>query len=177
MREPPRASPWELQFAPLGQMEQWHFDPASMPNGHPVPTCRSGSLGANPATTFSSPCPNGASHTSPGCKPWGSTRQHSSRSEGTPHNLRVSDIDPALPMRCSYRTHLFFGLRFPGRCLGFSQDAPLGLSRRGSSHGPPVKTGKACPATIKRRDSSRGLSPLDSNPATPMAPFPHSPTG
>ena len=32
-----------------------------------------------------------ASHTSPGCKPWGAHRQHSSRSEGTPHS-RVSRI-------------------------------------------------------------------------------------
>ena len=29
--------------------------------------------------------------------PWESTRQHSSRSEGTPNNLRVLDFDPALP--------------------------------------------------------------------------------
>ena len=53
--------------------------PRSCPNGHRVPTCRCGSVGANSATTFSIPCPNGASHTSPGCQPWESTRKKQTR--------------------------------------------------------------------------------------------------
>ena len=81
-------------------------------------------------TRFRTPCPVGASHTSPGCKPWESTRQHSSRSEGTPHSLPASDIDPALPMRCSFRTHLLFRMRFPGRCPGLVCVAPLGQMGR-----------------------------------------------
>ena len=48
------------------------------------------------------------------------------RSEGTPHS-RVSRIStPAFPMRCSFRTHLFFRMRFPGRCPGLVCDAPSG---------------------------------------------------
>jgi hypothetical protein len=50
--------------------------PRPCPNEHRVLTCRRGSVGANPATTFSFPCPNGASHTSSGCQPWESTRQN-----------------------------------------------------------------------------------------------------
>ena len=38
-----------------------------------------------PSTVFRIPCPVGASHTSPGCKPWESPRQKNPRSEGTPH--------------------------------------------------------------------------------------------
>jgi hypothetical protein len=55
------------------------------------------SFGEAFGAAFPSLCPNGASHTSPGCKPWESTRQHSSRSEGTPHSLWVSDIGPGPP--------------------------------------------------------------------------------
>ena len=48
------------------------------------------------------------------------------RSEGTPHHFRVSDLDAALPMRCSFRTHLFSGMRFPGRCPGLVCVTPSG---------------------------------------------------
>ena len=48
-------------------------------------------------TQFRIPCPERASHTSPGCQPWEFTRQKNLRSEGTPHNLRVSDIEPGTP--------------------------------------------------------------------------------
>ena len=75
-------------------------------------------------TSFPSLCPEGASHTSPGCKPWESTRKTNQRSEGTPHHLRISDIDPALSMRCSFRTHPFSRIRFPGRCSGLVWIAP-----------------------------------------------------
>jgi hypothetical protein len=57
------------------------------------------------STVFRIPCPNGASHTSPGCKPWGAPRQHSSRSEGTPHSREPRTSTTPLPMRCSFRTH------------------------------------------------------------------------
>ena len=36
--------------------------------------------------------PEGASHTSPGCQPLGIPGKTTSRSEGTPHSLRVSDV-------------------------------------------------------------------------------------
>ena len=41
------------------------------------------------STSFPILCPDGASHTSPGCKPWELTRKRNPRSEGTPHNLRI----------------------------------------------------------------------------------------
>ena len=72
----PRAMPCLVCVAPLGQIEQWHFGSrVHAPTGHRVPTCRRGAVGANSATTFSIPCPKGASHTSPGCKPWESSRK------------------------------------------------------------------------------------------------------
>ena len=149
-------------------------------------------------TTFASLCPNGASHTSPGWKPWEFPRKTNPRSEGTPHNLRVSDIDlapsyavflqntlilwdavpRAMPwagrrypfrvygtimfsdtvfdrcglgatcgnrghrtrlQRCSFRTHLFFRMRFPGRCPGLVCVAPLGqMGRWRARHHAPV---------------------------------------
>ncbi len=61
-----------------------------------------------------------------GANPGNPPRKRDQRSEGTPHSLRVSDIGPGLPMRCSFRTHLFSGMRFPGRCPGLVCVTPSG---------------------------------------------------
>jgi hypothetical protein len=107
----PGLAPWAGMHCPLqgnlqflGRCPAWYAVPRwgklnngisiprSCPNEeHRVPTCRRGSVGANPAITFSFPCPNGASHTSPGYQPWESPGKRNPRSEGTPHSLRVSE--------------------------------------------------------------------------------------
>ena len=72
------------------------------------------SKGERPRDEPRLPSPHGASYESPGhripaqgANPGDPPGKRNTRSEGTPHSLRVSDIDPALPMRCSFRTHLF----------------------------------------------------------------------
>jgi hypothetical protein len=107
----PGLAPWAGMHCPLqgnlqflGRCPAWYAVPRwgklnngisiprSCPNEeHRVPTCRRGSVGANPSITFSIPCPNGASHTSPGYQPWESPGKRNPRSEGTPHSLRVSE--------------------------------------------------------------------------------------
>ena len=93
----PRALPWagmhcplqgKLRFpercselvcvAPLGKWNNGISIPRPCPNGHRVPTCRSGSVGANPPTTFPIPCPTGhripAQGANPGNPPGKETR-------------------------------------------------------------------------------------------------------
>ena len=70
-------------------------------------------------TRFRTPCPEWASHTSPGCKPRESTSQTFPRSEGTPHVSEARTSTPPLPMRCSFRTHSFSRIRFQGVALGW----------------------------------------------------------
>ena len=48
-------------------------------------------------TTVPIPCPDGASHTSPGCKPWESTRKKQNRVLKERRIAAASDLDPALP--------------------------------------------------------------------------------
>ena len=73
--------------------------------------------------------------------PWESARQHSSRSEGTPNNLRVLDFDPALPYAVFLQNTLILGdavpralpwagMRYPFRVCGtimFSDTVSLDL--------------------------------------------------
>ena len=86
----------------------------------PPPRFRFHALTAVPipglSTVFRIPCPDGASHTSPGCKPWESARKRNPRSEGTPHSRGTRTSTPPFPMRCSFRTHPFYRTQFPGRC-------------------------------------------------------------
>ena len=62
-----------------------------------------------PATLFRHPMPNGASHTSPGCKPWESARKRNPRSEGTPHRRGTRTSTPPFPTHCIADTHKFIG--------------------------------------------------------------------
>ncbi len=100
----PRALPWAGMRCPFranGTITfpiQWAPTPFPYRSPHRVPDTLSPPYSRyRTPTTFPIPCPEGASHTSPGCQPWEPTRQHSSRSEGTPHNLRVSDIEHETP--------------------------------------------------------------------------------
>ena len=92
----PRRCPAWYAVPRWGKLNNGISIPRPCPNEHRVLTCRRGSVEANPATTFSFPCPNGASHTGPGCQPWESPGKGNPRSEGTPPILRVAEIGPAL---------------------------------------------------------------------------------
>ena len=85
-------------------------------------------------TTVPIPCPEGAPHTSPGCNPGNPPGKTNLRSEGTPHSRGPRISTPPFPMRCSFRTHLFFRMRFPGRCPGLVCVAPLGQLAKLQTH-------------------------------------------
>ena len=89
----PGRMPWAGMRCPVGANGMMSFPvPDPCLNGHRVTTCRRGSVGANPATTFPILCPDGASHTSPGCKPWESARKRNPRSEGTPRSCGPRNV-------------------------------------------------------------------------------------
>ena len=54
-----------------------------------------------------------------GANPGNPPGKRNPRSEGTPHRSRVLGLDPALPMRCSFRTHRFCGCGSQGVALGW----------------------------------------------------------
>ena len=113
------------------------------------------------------PCPNGASHNSPGCNSGNSPVKTDPRSEGTPPNLRVSDIAPAPPMRCFLDTPTTkeFGAMFPCRAV-----RPVLYSESGSAL-PVSCVDGACPQA--KLASGRVSSP--SNPATSLRKYKNHP--
>jgi hypothetical protein len=64
------------------------------PNGHRVPTCRRGSVGANRPPRFRCHALKGHCIPAQGANPGNPPGKRDPRSEGTPHSLRVSDIGP-----------------------------------------------------------------------------------
>jgi hypothetical protein len=144
----PGLAPWAGMRCPLqgnlrflGRCPGWYALPCwgnfnngiSIPhpchNGHRVPTCRRGSVGANRPPRFRSHAPTGhcipAQGTNPGTPP-GKT---DTRSEGTPHSRVSRTSTPAHPMRCSFRTHLFSRMRFPGLAPWAGMRCPVGANR------------------------------------------------
>jgi hypothetical protein len=117
-------------------MERRRFDTMSMPPiGHRVPTCRRCSIGSNRPPHFQSLDHHHVSHPMP-CR--GIAYQPRVQTLGTHPDKETRVLKerrmvsvsrtsaPAYPMRCSFRTHLFSGMRFPGRCPGLVCVAPLG---------------------------------------------------
>ena len=93
--------------------------------GHRVPTCRRGSVGANSTTTFRSHAPTGHRIPAQGANPGNPPGKGNPRSEGTPHSCMSRISTPTFPMRCSFRTHLFSRMRFPGLAPWAGMRCPL----------------------------------------------------
>jgi len=68
---------------------------------------------------------NVALHASPGWQPWESPVKTDMRSEGTPHDRVPRTSTTVHPMRCSFRTHLFSRMRFPGLAPWAGMHCPL----------------------------------------------------
>jgi hypothetical protein len=102
-----------------GKLNNGILIPRPCPNGHRVLTCRSGSVGANRPPRFRCHAPTGHRIPAQGANPGNPAGKRDPRSEGTPHSCVSRISAPAFLMRCSFRTHLFSRMRFPGRCPGW----------------------------------------------------------
>ena len=89
------------------------------PTGHRIPTCPRMPRCSESAPRFRHYAPTGHRIPAQGANPGNPPGKRNPRSEGTPHNLRVLDIAPGLPMRCSFRTHRFCGCGSQGVALGW----------------------------------------------------------
>ena len=116
--------------APLGQIEHWHFHSASMPQR----ASRSDVSVRPPLEPI--PPPRVRSHAltghcipARGANPGNLPGKRNPRSEGTPHSLRVSDIDPGTPYAVFLqntpilwdavpRAMPWAGMRYPFRVYG-----------------------------------------------------------
>ena len=100
-----------------------------------------------------------------GANPGNPPGKRNPRSEGTPHRSRVLGLDPALPMRCSFRTHRFCGCGSQGDALGWYAMPIQGIFDDNSFDpvGPTrfrYRTPTACPLTGRpTRFRSRGPLP------------------
>jgi len=93
--------------------------PCPCPNGHRVPMCRRSSVGANRPPRFRCHALTGHRIPAQGANPGNPPGKRDPRSEGTPHSLRVSDIDPGHSYAVFLQNTLFSRVRFPGRCPGW----------------------------------------------------------
>jgi hypothetical protein len=63
-----------------------------------------------------------------GANPGNTPGKRNPRSEGTLHSCVSRRSIPGLPMRCSFRTHLFFRMRFPGLAPWAGMHCPVGAN-------------------------------------------------
>ncbi len=102
--------------APLGQMARWRFRFRVRAPHRGIAFQRVGALPLDPidhhvpnpmpSPGFEPHALNGHRIPAQGANPGDPPGKRNTRSEGTPHSLHVSAIDPALPMRCFFRTSL-----------------------------------------------------------------------
>ena len=134
---------------------------------------------------FCSHAPTGHRIPAQGANPGNPPGKRNPRSEGTPHSCVSRISTPTFPMRCSFRTHLFFQMRFPGRCPGLVCVTPSGYMVRSRfpipclidvAWGPSVETGASVPgysgaARLTERLSERFLSAVRMRFASTSVPF------
>ena len=108
-----------------GKLNNGILIPRPCPNGHRVLTCRRGSVGANRPPRFRCHAPTGHRIPAQGANPGNPAGKRDPRSEGTPHSCVSRISAPAFLMRCSFRTHLFSRVRFPGLAPWAGMRCPL----------------------------------------------------
>jgi hypothetical protein len=123
----PRAMPCLVCVAPLGQMEQWHFDPASMPKRASRSDVSARLRWSQSRHHVFVPMPQRGIAYQPRVPTLGIHQAKLTRVLKERRILSVSwTSTPPHPMRCSFRTHRFSRMRVPGLPPWAGMRCPVG---------------------------------------------------